>query len=754
MAGRFSPCGSSAAGGAAAGALRADEAQLAPSSASAPISPPTPSSQPAPFPPRTKGLLLHAAPGVDLGRPAGIHPLRGQPAWDDEEEEGGGAGSGAGGSGGTVASSAMGEGSGGLGGGGAGGGGSGAFPVHGELTISSAATAASSRAFQRACQSLTPDAAWICYKGGDVLAQPNLALYLVWYGDWDNDRNGGDSGRKYIRHFINNLGMPGLVRVRGRNGGSWAEPRGRGKGRRLGGGISLPTSPPLRVPHPPARALPLPRSARQEGLPSPNSWWQIVRQYADRAGVKPGAQVTIKGEHENKQYSQGRHLGADTSSVFNIVIDAINAGALPFDPAGAYVVLTSDDVTLASADQSQVGGWVGRGEDGEVGRHARTGRATFSAMRVGYVPCGFVARTHLPPHHPCIRHAPHVPPPSSNPPLPSSPSPFSSHSSWHPYLASLPPYIPSPSLSLFPVPLPPPPPPPPPPPSPPALDPHCAWRMAQCGQSFCGVKGKGYCGWHHQSGVMLGPNDSYPLTFTHVGNAATQCAAGCIGGFGTYKLPNSGFWGVDGIVSILAHELAELVTNPDGKSGWTGNNGEIGDMCSFDFGAVTVGVDAGGQSFGYNMAAADGSVFLIQRLWNAFAPIGHGSCAVELPKALTTPPSSSSTSSQSVQSSSASTPPTTPTSSLPATPLSTLEAPKQCKAVQAQAAAFTGSIGGGNCCSGYSDAFVRVPWDLSCSSFCVCVGGVASFQVSCPPGTIFDSARSLCSAPSPSNTCP
>ncbi|CAI5961585.1 unnamed protein product [Closterium sp. NIES-64] len=557
--------------------VRADEAQLAPSSASAPISPLTPSSQPAPFPPRTKGLLLHAAPGVDLGRPAGIHPLRGQPAWDDEEEEGGGAGSGAGGSGGTVASSAMGEGSGGLGGGGAGGGGSGAFPVHGELTISSAATAASSRAFQRACQSLTPDAAWICYKGGDVLAQPNLALYLVWYGDWDNDRNGGDSGRKYIRHFINNLGMPGL-----------------------------------------------------EGLPSPNSWWQIVRQYADRAGVKPGAQVTIKGEHENKQYSQGRHLGADTSSVFNIVIDAINAGALPFDPAGAYVVLTSDDVTLASADQSQ---------------------------------------------------------------------------------------------------------------------------------SFCGVKGKGYCGWHHQSGVMLGPNDSYPLTFTHVGNAVTQCAAGCIGGFGTYKLPNSGFWGVDGIVSILAHELAELVTNPDGKSGWTGNNGEIGDMCSFDFGAVTVGVDAGGQSFGYNMAAADGSVFLIQRLWNAFAPIGHGSCAVELPKALTTPPSSSSTSSQSVQSSSASTPPTTPTpttptSSLPATPLSTLEAPKQCKAVQAQAAAFTGSIGGGNCCSGYSDAFVRVPWDLSCSSFCVCVGGVASFQVSCPSGTIFDSALSLCSAPSPSNTCP
>ncbi|CAI5481123.1 unnamed protein product [Closterium sp. Yama58-4] len=481
------------------------------------------------------GLLLHAAPGADLGRPAGIHPLRGQPAWDDEEEvDAGGAGSGAGGSGGTVASSAMGEGTGGLGGGG---GGSGAFPVHGELTISSAATAASSRAFQRACQSLTPDAAWICYKGGDVLARPNLALYLVWYGDWDNDRNGGDSGRKYIRHFINSLGMPGL-----------------------------------------------------EGLPSPNSWWQIVRQYADRAGTKPGAYVTIKGEYENTQYSQGRHLGADTSSVFNIVIDAINAGALPFDPNGAYVVLTSDDVTLMSADQSQ---------------------------------------------------------------------------------------------------------------------------------SFCGVKGKGYCGWHHQSGVMLGPNESYPLTFTHVGNAATQCAAGCIGGFGTYKLPNSGYWGVDGIVSILAHELAELVTNPDGKSGWTGNNGEIGDMCSFDFGAVTVGVDAGGQSFGYNMASADGSVFLIQRLWNAFAPIGHGSCAVELPKALTNMPSSSSTSAQSVQSSSSSPATTTPaaTSTLPPTPLSTLEAPKQCKAVQAQAAAFTGSIGGGNCCSGYSDAFVRVPWDLSCSSF-------------------------------------
>ena len=63
-----------------------------------------------------------------------------------------------------------------------------------------------------------------------------------------------------------------------------------------------------------------------------------------------------------------------------------------------------------------------------------------------------------------------------------------------------------------------------------------------------------YCGWHTSTGSGV--------RYAFVGNAATQCLGSCAQSTG----PN-GNAGADGMASVIAHELAETVSDPDG-GGW------------------------------------------------------------------------------------------------------------------------------------------------------------------------------------------
>ncbi|GLH74772.1 hypothetical protein GETHLI_32740 [Geothrix limicola] len=107
-----------------------------------------------------------------------------------------------------------------------------------------------------------------------------------------------------------------------------------------------------------------------------------------------------------------------------------------------------------------------------------------------------------------------------------------------------------------------------------------------------------YCGWHTH-GTIAGSNHRYGF----IGNAArciTSCAAQSVG-------PN-GNAGVDGMVSVLAHELEEATTDPDIATWKTRRGAENGDSCAWTFG--TTYLTANGAYANMKLGTRD---FLIQR---------------------------------------------------------------------------------------------------------------------------------------------
>lgn len=84
-----------------------------------------------------------------------------------------------------------------------------------------------------------------------------------------------------------------------------------------------------------------------------------------------------------------------------------------------------------------------------------------------------------------------------------------------------------------------------------------------------------YCGWHTSSTVTsIGK-----IRYSFVGNAArciTSCAAQSVG-------PN-GNAGVDGMISVLAHELEEAASDPDLNAWYDSAGAENADKCAWTFG--------------------------------------------------------------------------------------------------------------------------------------------------------------------------
>jgi hypothetical protein len=114
-----------------------------------------------------------------------------------------------------------------------------------------------------------------------------------------------------------------------------------------------------------------------------------------------------------------------------------------------------------------------------------------------------------------------------------------------------------------------------------------------------------YCGWHTY-GTISGTNN---IKYAFVGNAhrcPTACAAQTIG-------PN-GNAGVDGMVSVIAHELEETNTDPLLNAWYDRNGSEDADKCAWTFGSNQQKA-SNGAYYNMKLIGTTGSYrnFLVQR---------------------------------------------------------------------------------------------------------------------------------------------
>lgn len=147
-------------------------------------------------------------------------------------------------------------------------------------------------------------------------------------------------------------------------------------------------------------------------------------------------------------------------------------------------------------------------------------------------------------------------------------------------------------------------------------------------QDFC----RAVCGFHYFTfPSMVG----YTLPYAWVGNSGKQCPEVCaypfalpgyMGGGGPGALtPPNGDVGVDGMISVIAHELAELSSNPLINAWYAGEDPtsptEIGDLCEGLY-----GTGGGGGYIGqvmrdregrtYNLNGRRNRKFMVQWIWS------------------------------------------------------------------------------------------------------------------------------------------
>ncbi|MCO5606644.1 hypothetical protein L7F22_060832 [Adiantum nelumboides] len=147
-------------------------------------------------------------------------------------------------------------------------------------------------------------------------------------------------------------------------------------------------------------------------------------------------------------------------------------------------------------------------------------------------------------------------------------------------------------------------------------------------QDFC----RAVCGFHYFTYPSI---VGYTLPYAWIGNSAKQCPETCAYPFAVpfymqnamraLKPPN-GDVGVDGMVSVVGHELAEMATNPLINAWYAGADPEapteIADLCEGVYGMRAgsgyPGMIAKDSKLGtsYNVHGVNGRQFLVQWLWN------------------------------------------------------------------------------------------------------------------------------------------
>lgn len=157
-------------------------------------------------------------------------------------------------------------------------------------------------------------------------------------------------------------------------------------------------------------------------------------------------------------------------------------------------------------------------------------------------------------------------------------------------------------------------------------------------QDFC----DNVCGFHYFTFPSI---VGYTLPYAWVGNSAKFCPGTCaypfavpayIPGLKAVKSPN-GDVGVDGMISVIGHEIAEMSTNPLVNAWYAGQDPifpvEIADLCEGIY-----GTGGGGSYTGQMLSGADGATynmngirrrFLVQWLWNHYKNYCSGPNALD-----------------------------------------------------------------------------------------------------------------------------
>jgi hypothetical protein len=118
-----------------------------------------------------------------------------------------------------------------------------------------------------------------------------------------------------------------------------------------------------------------------------------------------------------------------------------------------------------------------------------------------------------------------------------------------------------------------------------------------------------YCGWHTHA-TLSGSDIKYSFVGDPTGPKISSCAQQ------TTASPN-GNPGVDAMISVLAHELEEAVTDPDLNAWYDRQGAENADKCAWTFG--TTYAAAGGGLANMKLGSRD---YLVQRNWKAGATQG------------------------------------------------------------------------------------------------------------------------------------
>jgi hypothetical protein len=113
-----------------------------------------------------------------------------------------------------------------------------------------------------------------------------------------------------------------------------------------------------------------------------------------------------------------------------------------------------------------------------------------------------------------------------------------------------------------------------------------------------------YCGWHTY-GTLSGTN----IKYSFVGNS-NRCLNSCA----MQTTGPNGNAGVDGMISVIAHELEETNTDPNLNAWYDANGAEDADKCAWTFGQ-NLSQAASGAYYNMTLSAPAGGTrpFLIQR---------------------------------------------------------------------------------------------------------------------------------------------
>lgn len=113
-----------------------------------------------------------------------------------------------------------------------------------------------------------------------------------------------------------------------------------------------------------------------------------------------------------------------------------------------------------------------------------------------------------------------------------------------------------------------------------------------------------YCGWHTQATI-----NATSVKYSFVGNA-NRCLSGCA----AQSVGPNGNAGVDGMASVLAHELEETLSDPQLNAWYDSQGAENADKCAWTFGSAQ-GQASNGAFYNLTLPASTGGSrnFLIQR---------------------------------------------------------------------------------------------------------------------------------------------